>query len=186
MSSSAVSVGAAAAAPTSSPTFASGFAARRPAGTLGLLLSQILDGPVLTFSGASYYARLAEHVAANDPETLDLADALVARVRGEYRSQREHALVSALVPFARAESPRVRAALDSDCAICLKPLRGPQRLIRTRATGTAECGHFFHRDCFVDYEASALVQHNRRACPLCRADLSYAAWEDHESDRPRF
>jgi hypothetical protein len=174
---------------SSSPTVSGGpttGTARRTTGSLGLLLSQVLDGPVLTFAGASYYGRLAEHVAAHDPETVALADALAARVRGAYRSQREHALVSGLVPFARAEEPRVRAALDSDCAICLKPLRGPQRLIRTRATGPAACGHFFHRGCFEDYETCALVQNSSRACPLCRADLSYTAWEDHESDRPRF
>jgi hypothetical protein len=157
--------------------------------SLGLLLSHVLDGGlVLTFAGAGYYARLAEHVAAHDPETVALADALTARVRGTYRSQREHALVSSLVPFVRAEEPRVAAALDADCAICLKPLRGPHRLIRLRAAsgGAGLCGHFFHRHCFVDYEACALVQSARRACPLCRADLSYTAWEDHEADCPRY
>lgn len=168
------------------PAAAAGRDRERRVGTLGLLLSQVLDGPLLTFVGAAYYARLAEHVSVHDPATLDIADALVSRVRAMYRSQREHALVSALVPFVRSESPRVRAALDRDCAICLKPLRGPQRLVRLRAAGddaAGTCGHFFHAECHADYEACPT---SRRLCPLCRAGLSFAVWEDHESDRPRF
>lgn len=169
-------------------------AAGSPRALLGLLLAQVLDGPVLTYASATYYARLADRVAAADPATVEAADAFASRVLAKYRSHREHALVSALVPFERSETARVRAALDRDCAICLKPLRGPRRLVRARAAGDADadadappparCGHFFHAECFAEFDACLGAA--PRACPLCRASLAPAFWEDHESDAPRF
>lgn len=152
------------------------------------LLSLILDGSVGDLACAEYHARLAAHVRAHDPATLDMASELIAAVRGSYRSAAEHAHHVARVSVRKSPDGRVCSMLDSDCAICLKPLRGPAKLVRVRAHNgdSLVCGHFFHAECFGEWELHD--DHLVKKCPLCRTDLGGIVrfWDDQEAAVPRF
>ena len=142
---------------------------------------------------AAYYQTVANHIAAHDPDMMNAIRKLAGAVRNKYRSAWEHSQHVARVGCTKCVDSRVRHALDDDCALCLKPLRGPHRLIRLQAASRSptECGHFFHASCVANWELANWERHRlgqRMACPMCRADLGTAisAWDDHEASDPRF
>lgn len=152
-------------------------------------MSLVLEGTCINMNSLEYYKVVAEHIQRHDPDLVAKAEQFADAVRARYRSCREHAAVTALVPVTRSEDRGVREALENDCAICLRPLRGHQKLARLRPASDSKlaCGHFFHAHCVAEWELgdASLAP---KSCPLCREPIGLIVrfWGDHESIRPRF
>ena len=156
---------------------------------LPVILSMVLEGTSSNLATSTYYRRAAVHASEQDPALMSMVGDLVAWVRDKYRSARQHEFHAQQVPITKTVDRRVRTHLDSDCAICLRPLKAPgHRLVRLKAnSGNAdECGHFFHKDCIGEWELRHLIV--PKSCPLCRVELGLVVktWEDHEAHRPQF
>ena len=157
--------------------------------TLQFMLSLVLEGTCINMNSLEYYRTVAQHIRRHDPDLLARAENFAGAVRARYRSCREHAAITAMVPVVRDEDLGIQEALQSDCAICLRPLRGPRKLARLRPSSDSPltCGHFFHAHCVAEWELGdqSLAP---KSCPLCREPLGMTVrlWEDHESLRPRF
>lgn len=156
---------------------------------LPAVMSLVLEGSSGNLATLPYYRRAALHAQQHDPALVTMLGELVSWIRDKYRSARQYEFRTRQVPVLKEVDEDVKALLDGDCAICLRPLTSPgHRLVRLKAaTGSAdECGHFFHKDCMGEWELRHFIQ--RKACPLCRTDLGIIVqtWEDHESRKPMF
>lgn len=156
---------------------------------LSVVLSLVLEGTSGNLATLPYYRKAARHAQEHDPALVGMLGDIVAWVRDKYRSARQHEFHASRVPVLKQVERHVKAALESDCAICLRPLKSPgHRLVRLKpASGSSgECGHFFHKDCIGEWELRHLI--TPKSCPLCRVDLGIIVqtWEDHESHRPQF
>lgn len=157
---------------------------------LPAILGLVLEGTSGNMATMAYYHRAAQHARDRDPNLVALVADLVAWVTDRYRSARQFEYHAERVPVTKQVDRRVRATLQSDCAICLRPLKAPgQHVVRLRPASDQpdECGHFFHRDCIGEWELRQLTAH-QKSCPLCRADLGATVrlWDDHESHKPLF
>jgi hypothetical protein len=156
---------------------------------LPVMLSLVLEGTSGNLATMPYYRKASRHAHEHDPALVGMMTDMVTWIRDKYRSARQHDFHAQRVPVTKTTDRRVRTHLDSDCAICLRPLKAPgHRLVRLKpASGNAdECGHFFHKDCIGEWELRHLI--TPKSCPLCRVDLGIvvSTWEDHESFRPQF
>lgn len=151
------------------------------------VLALVLEGSSTNLSTLPYYNKVAKHAMERDPALMSTIRELVAHITAKYRSARQYEFHADRVPVTKQTDRRVRAALQSDCAICLRPLRqGSLARLRAASGRADECGHFFHSHCIGEYELRNL--HATKSCPVCRAELGpvVTKWLDHESHRPLF
>ncbi len=156
---------------------------------LPAVMSMVLEGSSGNLATLPYYRRAARHAHEHDPALVTMLGELSSWIRDKYRSARQYEFRARQVPVLKHVDAQVQASLDSDCAICLRPLQTPgHRLVRLKAANASpdECAHFFHKDCVGEWELRQFLQH--KSCPLCRADLGVIVqtWDDHESRRPQF
>lgn len=148
----------------------------------------VLGGSPCNLVTMPYYDRLTQHIRKHD-EPLNAAMAAVFEGLQKYRTPQQFAHAVGCVPFEKQPDSHMKAALDGDCAICLRPLNGSQRVLRLRAESDdpAQCGHLFHANCLANWELR-LDPGAPKQCPVCRARLGIAlnCWADLERKLPRF
>lgn len=155
---------------------------------LAQLLPMVLDEPGggSLFSGAApYYIRLVDHVADNDPCTVDLVKELAQRIRTRYKPWHEHHAEMCEIPMERSVGS---GTVGTDiCCICHDPLATWRKVWRLKpASGDpSECGHMLHHRCVMRLRPDADGAFH---CPMCRASLGHAVetWLDMASEVPRF
>jgi hypothetical protein len=62
---------------------------------------------------------------------------------------------------ADASRKREDDLFSEPCAICVAPFRDEKQVILS-------CGHVFHRECLLSWEAFSQTQNGSRSCPCCR------------------
>jgi hypothetical protein len=148
-------------------------------------IPSILDDQGQLFSGGGpYYARLTDHVVANDPGTTDLVKEFVERVRTKYKPWCEHMAEMEQIPLERAP---IHASSEDICCICHDPLKTWRKVVRLKPESgdPGECGHVIHHKCMLRLKPG---EDGTFTCPLCRASLGYniVSWVDMEPGDPRF
>lgn len=155
-----------------------------------LLVSILESEPAWTTaaSTARYYDSVAQRIRDHDPELMSTILDVASKVRARYRTHTQHQLRVLEVPYEIENEEAVEERLDSDCTLCLTPLKSHRPLARTRCVdGSTACGHFFHASCLSRVKADALT--GNVACPVCRANLGprpLATYMDLESDNPEY
>lgn len=151
------------------------------------VIAMALEGTTCRTVSQKYYEMMSDTIRTSDPATWTAYTELFTRIRTMYRSFDDHERIAYLVPIIKTHDIKTDELLDGDCSICLRPLRGPSKIVRVRAAapcGPETCGHFFHSWCL-----GAMEIHNAVGkCPVCRAQLDpiLQYWYDHESTPPRF
>ena len=157
------------------------------AATFKSVISMALEGTTCRTVSSKYYDVMSETIRASDPATWSAFTELFTRLRSMYRPYDDYERLAHLLPVTKCHDTKTGETLDGDCSICLRPLRGPSKIVRVRAAsprGPAACGHFFHAWCLGAME----IHHAIGKCPVCRAHLDPVVqyWNDHECTPPRF
>lgn len=153
------------------------------------LVTIILDTdswvPTWSTNSMTYYDRIAMHIDKHNDLIKNHIEDLVMAVRETYRPYQEHDYHVQRVPITRQTDPIIEDKLSEDCCVCLRPLRGMQKISRLRGL-TRQCGHFLHDECLAKIVPD--TDGNVR-CPTCRESLGkrpLRIFVDMENDVPLF
>ena len=79
-------------------------------------------------------------------------------------SKRYSETLSNMIEVVIVSKPKKKASLNDDCSICIDTIKPNSEM-------GLECGHYFHKECILEWFKSSINNDNKVICPLCRMEV---------------